>query len=135
MTQEDKELLLQDLCARLPYGVKIELTWWVMGEGTYINTTLEPDHIEQLLNDEDGDTEIKPYLRPMSSMTMVEFKEWLGYCKADYDCEFKPEPTFNFESCHLSISWLNQHHFDYRELIEKGLAIEAPNNMYNLKVR
>ena len=128
MTQEDKQLLLQDLCARLPYGVKIELTWWVMGEGTYINTTLEPDHIEQLLNDEDGDTEIKPYLRPMSSMTMVEFKEWLGYCKADYDCEFKPEPTFNLESCHLSINWLNQHHFDYRGLIEKGLAIMVDEN-------
>ena len=61
MTQEDKELLLKDLCARLPYGVKIELTWWVMDEGTYINATLEPDHIEQLLNDEDGDTEISSF--------------------------------------------------------------------------
>lgn len=132
MTQENKELLLKDLCARLPYRVKIELTWWVMGEGTYINTTLEPDHIEQLLNDKDGDTEIKPYLRPMSSMTVEEFKEWLGYCKADYDCEFKPEPTFNFESCHLSINWLNAHHFDYRGLIEKGLAIAvtSKNNPY-----
>ena len=60
MDTKNKELLLKDLNARLPYGVKIELTWWVMGEGTYINTTLEPDHIEQLLNDEDGDTEIKP---------------------------------------------------------------------------
>ena len=65
MTQEDKQLLLKDLSARLPYGVKIELTWWVMDEGTCINTTLEPDHIEQLLNDEYGDTEIKPYLRPL----------------------------------------------------------------------
>ena len=72
MTREEKQQLLQDLCARLPYGVNIELTWWVMGEGTYINTTLEPDHIEQLLNDEDGDTEIKPYLRPISSMTKEE---------------------------------------------------------------
>lgn len=73
MTQEDKELLLlKDLCSRLPYGVKIELTWWVMGEGTCINTTLEPDHIEQLLNDEDGNIEVKPYLRPMSSMTEEE---------------------------------------------------------------
>ena len=49
MTQEQKELLIKDLCARLSFGVKIELTWWVMGEGTCINTTLEPDHIEQLL--------------------------------------------------------------------------------------
>ena len=43
-----------------------------MGEGIGINTTLGPDHIEQLLNDEDGDTEIKPYLFPMSSMTEKE---------------------------------------------------------------
>ena len=60
MTPEEKQLLLQDLCARLPYGVKIGLTWWVMGEGAYIKTTLEPDHIEQLLNDEDGDTKLNP---------------------------------------------------------------------------
>ena len=79
MTQEDKELLLKDLCARLPYGVKIELTWWVMGEGMYINTTLEPDHIEQLLNDEDGDTEIKPYLHSISSMTKEEFTKLEEY--------------------------------------------------------
>ncbi len=74
MTQE-KQLLLQDLSARLPYGVKIELTWWIIGEGTCINTTLEPDNIEQLLNDEDGGAEIKPYLRPLSSMTEEERNE------------------------------------------------------------
>ena len=78
MDTKNKELLLKDLNARLPYGVKIEITWWVMDEGTCINTTLEPDHIEQLLNDEDGDTEIKPYLFPMSSMTEEEKEE---YCQ------------------------------------------------------
>lgn len=79
MTKEEKELLLKDLCGRLPYGIKIELTWWVMDEGTCINTTLEPDHIEQLLNDEDGDTEFKPYLRPMSSMSEEEKKSYYKY--------------------------------------------------------
>lgn len=69
MTQEDKELLLRDLRARLPYGVKIEITWWVMSEGIGINTTLGPECIEELLNDEDGNTEIKPYLFPLSRMT------------------------------------------------------------------
>ena len=64
-----KELLIKDLSSRLPYGVKIELTWWGMGEGAYTNTTLEPDHIEQLLKDEDGDIEIKPYLFPLTSIT------------------------------------------------------------------
>ena len=65
MTQEDKELLLRDLRARLPYGVKIEITWWVMGEGIGINTTRGTECKEELLNDKDDNTEIKPYFRPM----------------------------------------------------------------------
>ena len=126
MAQEDKELLLADLCGRLPYGVKIELTWWVMDEGTYINTTLEPDHIEQLLNDKDGDTEIKPYLLPLSSMTEEErllfYQNTLQY----------NEETGYSEYTYKSIDWLNAHHFDYRGLIEKGLAIPVTeeNNPY-----
>lgn len=129
MTQEDKDLLLKDLSARLPYGVKLKHI--PSGE----NTTLEiigcgviDGNIHDLIEN------FKPYLRPLSSMTVEEFKEWLGYCKADYDCEFKPELTFNFESCLLSINWLNQHHFDYGELIEKGLAIAVTeeNNPYKV---
>ena len=128
MTKE-KELLLKDLSARLPYGVKIELTWWVMGEGTCINTTLEPDHIEQLLNDEYGDTEIKPYLRPMSSMTKEEEDEFVSF--TDTMFRFGEDDSL----CVLpldAISWLNKKMFDYRGLIEKGLAIEVTkeNNPY-----
>ena len=119
MTQEDKELLLKDLCARLPYGVKMELTWWIMGEGTYINTTLEPDHIEQLLNDEDGDTEIKPYLFPLSSMTNEQEKEWLYTLSSDYHITYD------------TVDWCNKNHFDYRGLIPMGLAINATGlNIY-----
>ena len=151
MTREEKQLLLKDLCARLPYGVKIELIWWEMGEGTYINTTLEPDHIEQLLNDEDGDTEIKPYLRPMSSMTEEEKKELLNHVldgegveyfyiahdgridgnqEAEQDLYNFNLHWLNFEPLTTSsyIDWLNAHHFDYRGLIEKGLAIEVTEN-------
>ena len=130
MTQKDKELLLKDLCARLPYGVKIQLTWWVMDDGTYMNTTLEPDHIEQLLNNEVGntdDTEIKPYLRPMSSMTdeeKLEYRKTQWVYQADY-CA--PEYFDDLES----YDWLNKNHFDYRGLIEKGLAIDATGlNIY-----
>ena len=144
MTREEKQLLLQDLCARLPYGVKIELTWWVMGEGTYINTTLEPDHIEQLLNDEDGDTEIKPYLRPLSSMTEEEKRElqsffpgsfggqWLNLEKGYIDI-YECEPTIRlylYDATGLT-EWLNKKMFDYRGLIPKGLAEIAPEGMYN----
>ena len=145
MTQEDKELLLRDLCARLPYGVKIELTWWVMGEGTYINTTLEPDHIEQLLNDEDGNTEIKPYLRPMSSMTEEEFtnlKEYSGLKYDQLDLASFQNGTYKCLDFYLSevpsgavirvFDWLNRYHFDYRDLIQMDLAIAVTkeNNPY-----
>ena len=122
MTQENsKQLLLKDLAARLPYGVKIELTWWVMGEGTYTNTILEPDHIKQFLNDEDGDTEIKPYLFPMSSMTEEEKLMYEGLMIG----------TDNISYMLDVIDWLNSNHFDYRGLIEKGLAIDATElNIY-----
>lgn len=150
MKQEDKKLLLKDLCARLTYKVKIEITWWVMGEGTCMNTTLEADHIEQLLNDEDGDTEIKPYLRPMSSMTEEEAKEISilyglkdilstkttdeyievvvddGFCSTETRTIWYDEIISSIEI----FDWLNAHHFDFRGMIEKDLAIKAPEGMY-----
>ena len=142
MTQEDKELLLKDLCARLPYGVKIELTWWVMDEGTCMSTTLEPDHIEQIRNDELGDAEIKPYLFPMSSMTDEQCYDF--YCRfVENEIDYNDFKKYYFDGCLWNkvlttindcgdiIDWLNKYHFDYRGLIEKGLAIDATElNIY-----
>ena len=142
MTQEDKELLLKDLCARLPYGVKIELTWWVMNEGTCMSTTLEPDHIEQIRNDELGDVEIKSYLRPMSSMTEEQCFDF--YCRfVENEIDYNDFKKYYFDGCLWNkvltlisdcgdiIDWLNKYHFDYRGLIEKGLAIDATGlNIY-----
>ena len=142
MTQEDKELLLKDLCARLPYGVKIALTWWVMDEGTCMSTTLEPDHIEQIRNDELGDAEIKSYLRPMSSMTDEQCYDF--YCRfVENEIDYNDFKKYYFDSCLWNkvlttindcgdiIDWLNKYHFDYRGLIEKGLAIDATElNIY-----
>ena len=145
MDTKNKELLLKDLNARLPYGVKIELTWWVMGEVTYINTVLETDHVEQLLNDEYGDTEIKPYLRPMSSMTEEEFtklKEYSGLIYDQLDLASFQNGTYKTLDFYLSgvpsgtairvFDWLNKYHFDYRDLIQMGLAIAVTkeNNPY-----
>lgn len=146
MIQEHKDLLLKDLCSRLLYGVKIELTWWVMGEGTYINTTLEPDHIEQLLNDEYSDIEeIKPYLFPLSSMTEEQAKELSilygikdiisikitneyidfevddGFCSTEIKTIWYNEIISSIET----FDWLNKNHFDYRGLIPIGLANNA----------
>ena len=59
--------------------------------------------------------DVKPYLRPMSSMTEEEYQEF-GYDVLRYTPR--------------ELDWLNEHHFDYRGLIEKGLAIEAPEGMY-----
>ena len=139
MTQEEKELLLKDLSARLPYGGKIELTWWVMGEGTCINTTLEPDHIEQLLNDEYGDTEIKPYLRPLSSMTEEEFDDMFNKLYSAQEEFFRNCSNTDtigkiIANDSVRYDYLNKKMFDYRGLIPKGLAIEVTeeNNPYKL---
>ena len=113
MEQEDKELLLRDLCARLSYGVKVKFnnihilrlgTHTRVGE--YVTDVTEP---------------CKPYLFPMSSMTEEQYKT---YCELEH--------SGNME--HLSLpllEWLNKNHFDYRGLIPMGLALDATNlNIY-----
>ena len=116
MTQEDKQLLIQDLCARLPYDVVVRC-YFVDGGGEEV---LDTDDIADLLyNEENSEFPMyKPYLRPMSSMTEEERKEY-GLVLCD-------ELSIN------QYDWLNAHHFDYRGLIEKGLAIEVTeeNNPY-----
>ena len=121
MTQEDKQLLIKDLCARLPYGVKCRMLKSDSQVCTLDSGLLDKVEI------------LEPYLRPMSSMTDNEREDWYRQSKVDYDCEFKPEPTLSPENCHLSIDWLNKYGFDYRGLIPMGLALEAPEGMYDLK--
>ena len=145
MTQEDKELLLKDLTARLPYGVKIELAWWDMGEWICIDTTLEAECIEELLNDEDGDIEIQPYLFPLSSMTEEQEKEIQEITgNPDYACITRKtdglelwlnfidtDPTIWLDAIFEVQDYLNKNHFDYRNLINKNLAIDCTNlNIY-----
>ena len=122
MTQEDKELLLKDLCARLPCGVKIKLIRWNIDEGLYINTTLEPDDIELLLNDKEGDTEIKSYLFPLSSMTEEQKKYIADRWGINEEFDFEINPDWGEYFVELGdivdfIDWLNENHFDYRGLI------------------
>lgn len=129
MTQEEKRLLLKDICARLPYGVKIERT--------YVDypTAL---HEEDIVSWKMGEIKIKPYLRPMSSMTEEERKEYenlFEYEEREYNqgCCFFDEYKIDIDDEYrltTVIDWLNSHHFDFRGLIEKGLALEAPEDMY-----
>jgi hypothetical protein len=123
MTQEEKQLLLQDLCARLPYGVMLNIDYYdLQGDGKLKNrdVILSYGNIGYC-SDNTNWVSVKPYLRPMSSMTEEEEDEWW---------EFDNKNTI-VETHSYSIDWLNAHHFDYRGLIPKGLAIEAPKEMYD----
>jgi len=135
MTQEEKELLFQDLSTRLPYHVKVKV--WLK-DGTYEEGKLDLEHnYGDVLQDAfyyNNIIGIKPYLRPMSSMTEDERNEYFNIIKNTidfYNCPKSEDICFLI----IPIDWLNAHHFDYRGLIEKGLALEAPKEMYNIKER
>ena len=118
MTNENKQLLLIDLCGRLLHKTYIEI---VDEDGNvYDEVELEPQHINTARYDES--ISIRPYLRSMSSMTEEKWAEYEDMCD-----------SFRGEEFYELIDWLNEHHFDYRGLIEKGLALEAPKDMYSIK--
>jgi hypothetical protein len=137
MTQKEKELLLKDLCSRLPYGVK----------GNYQNSddellmkvtitygSLKPNGMVMT-----GD--IKPYLLPLSSMTEEQKNEIMDLewsfdndnsriCNI-LECFGTYRAYVDHTCCSELIDWLNKNHFDYRGLIERGLAIDATGlNIY-----
>ena len=164
MTQEEKELLLKDLSARLSYGVIVDYKegeydfhhWkidtlhalsysrdgtlidtdtdgWISYEeykGCGMSTGSRPLHIETTL----------PFLRPLSSMTEEEKEELSHLLPKDWSVEIDKLNNFYFDmspSIFMEIDvflniidWLNKYHFDYRGLIKKGLALEAPEGMY-----
>ncbi len=145
MTQEDKELLFKDLCARLPYHVRVKV--WLK-DGITEEGPLDLEHnYGDVLQDAfyfGKIVDIKPYLRPMSSMTRDEIKAMLSksqykdrYTNDGMDCiyqhiianEYAGVITINSIETFV-IDWLNSHYFDYRKLIEKGLALVAPKDMY-----
>lgn len=127
MTEEEKELLLKDLCARLPYGL-----WIDDGYALAIHIDYSDVHFENYFNGIlNGD--VKPYLRPMSSMTEKEKHKLLkfGAVTCLENGEVVDVSCVGFER-HADIQdYLNACHFDYRGLIEKGIALEAPEDMYN----
>ena len=133
---QDKELLLKDLCARLPYGVKVQ-------DRNGIHILFQGDtELTELFN---GRIYTKPYLFPLSSMTEEEKKEFI-HC-AEYEVEESvngrhyeyylkdyvgtPEnPSCNYNA----INWLNKNHYDYNDWIARGLGICAnEKNIYNFE--
>lgn len=128
MTNEEKDLLIQDLCARLPYGVKCErygkayeLVEIDIKRGlvyVFRDDWFTPTSLPYRINSDD----IRPYLRPMSSMTRDELDLYSRYLDTQR-CIGMPILTD-------LLDWLNAHYLDYRQLIERGLALEAPEGMY-----
>lgn len=128
MKQEEKELVLKDLCARLPYGVKLRYVEDLVVKKESHTITLNNIYLEHIIN---GDADIKPYLRPLSSMTEEEKEEYRKACELDTEILSKhPMDETPFPALYNSQDWLNAHHFDYRGLIERGLALVAPEDMY-----
>lgn len=151
MTQEEKELLLKDLCARLQDKVMIYLhtSSEITGSAIVLNSAIY-GFIEDVLNNSPYEIkEIKPYLRPMSRMTKEEEielyqiagfyylsnnellkDEWRQFSGALSENKlFLPYPIWG-DDLDKVYDWLNAHHFDYRGLIEKDLALEASEDIY-----
>lgn len=130
MTQEDKQLLLVDLCGRLPYGVKAQ--YYGSEEEMLTVDTIEAIYTQPPVEIVIGQygleiEDIKPYLRHLSSMTEEEKVE---YC--DLQDKFLLSSQYPVTDGYALFDWLNAHHFDYRGLIERNLAIDCSNlNIYD----
>ena len=115
MNKEDKELLLKDLCARLPYKLCVEDEY-----GDIICLNYTDLHFENYFN-AILEGYVKPYLFPLSSMTEEEQRTLDSMCNG-------VEMVSRLSGLKMfgkAFNWLNENHFDYRGLIEKGLAIDA----------
>lgn len=136
MTQEEKQLLLKELSARAFYGVKAH---YVGGSERY---TYEADGVvlsvdiylrnPVYVNFINTEVElVKPYLRPMSSMTDEEHGQYMEFIEWSYNDYTSISTTcINKEKLHEYMDFIYSHHLDDNNLIEKGLALEAPEGMY-----
>ena len=128
---EEKELLFKDLSARLPYHVRVKV--WLK-DGTTEEGPLDIEHnYGDVLRDafyyNNKIKDIKPYLRPMSSMTEKEEKEFAEIVVKSQDCSYE-----NNESATTMVNdWYLSKGFDVRGLIPRNLALEAKEGMYNIK--
>lgn len=125
MTLEDKELLFKDLCARLPYNVICQVEFKENGKYNSKDMLLSGIFTDEAYFTTKGGSiysnEYKPYLFPLSSMTEEEKLMYEGLMIGTDSISYMLDV----------IDWLNSHHFDYRGLIERGLAIDATNlNVY-----
>ena len=135
MNEQDKELLFIDLLGRIPYNLKCEykdelyeVIGYVHGRVVLVKPFMSST-ISPLIE------EVKPYLFPMSSMTEKQNNLWRDVGVDDLfrciDVDYPKTGEFLALAHSKSVEWLDKNHFDYRGLIEKGLAIDATNlNIY-----
>ena len=130
MTREHKELLLKDLCARLPYDIKCKIEMW---KGYDVCTIYNINSIGYVEIVEDSDTNgvnierIKPYLFPLSSMTEEQKEE---YCSLQQKVIYNSEGLINSDVMEY-VNWCYKNHFDVNGLIPLGLANDATGlNIY-----
>ena len=156
MKQEDKILLVKDLCSRLPYGVRVchvsseisgvlhNISVLHMYEGN--SDSDKPDNIVDYVADIDffGDgypyeiEDFKPYLFPIASISseqLKEISEILGKDVEIFDNYLNivehTRNTLSYLELDALFEWFNKNHFDYRNLIERNLAIDCTNiNIY-----
>jgi hypothetical protein len=138
MTREEKQLLFKDLCTRLPYGVVIHTDWKDVkldrdhcGIGMLYYEHYSEEAKKECGYDENDCSiiisgcyygDIKPYLRPMSSMTDKE--------ETLFRCELPAIAKTDAQLVAMRMELFLKGHLDFNHLIEKGLALEAPEDMY-----
>lgn len=125
MTNKERKLLGKDLCARLPYHCQVFYEYVDdLDNKTYgYSLTLNTWCINQFINNK---AVVKPYLRPMKSMVEEEMAEY-----AALQDRFLLSSQYPVTGAYEMFDWLNAHHFDYRGLIDNGLALEVPTGMYD----
>lgn len=127
MVQEEKDLLLKDLCGRLPYKICAR-QYYSAFEDDFIIEGIIGEQIYAAYSSKISMAypveKVKPYLRPVSSMTEGE--------KEDFGVPFTSEGLTTLTDTVECMDWLNKHHFDYRGLIPMGLALEALEGMYEM---
>ena len=128
MTKEEKDLLLKDLCGRLPYDLIIQY------HDKYDWSPIKLREIcKYTLNDTYSIEKCKPYLRPMTSMTNEEKMFLNEIVHSEVSLFVSGVPIWSVYETEIEkyIDFCNSHYLDWRGLIEKGLALEAKNDMYN----
>lgn len=153
MTKEEKQLILKDLCARFPYRPYVLGFWMFKGETDFrewskpakLGANLLASIQQWANNDGITDRMYKPLLLPLSTMTKEKTKEFYEAIRLVILESFEEDETLDYDEENekrpvtqklvapdvVETDWLNAHHFDYRGLIERGLAIDATEmNIY-----